>query len=73
MSDTTTSLSDLFPPKHLDYYRDLTCDTLLSVELTRDECAAVLKVYDRGIAALNVEETDLINTLITKMKDCIYP
>jgi hypothetical protein len=73
MSDIQTSLSDLFPAKHLDYYRDLTRDTLLSVELTWDECAVVLKAYDRGIGALSAEETDLINTMFAKMKDYIHP
>lgn len=73
MTDTQSSLADLFPAQDLDYYRDLTRDMLLSVELTQDECAAVLKAYDRGLGVLNTEEADLINAMIAKLKDCIHP
>jgi hypothetical protein len=73
MTDTQSSLADLFPANDLDYYRDLTRDMLLCVELTRDECAAVLKAYDRGLGVLNTEEADLINAMIAKLKDIIHP
>ena len=73
MTDTQTSLTDLFPAKDLDYYRDLTRDMLVSVELTRDECAAVLKAYDRGLGVLNTEEAHLLNAMIAKLKDRIHP
>jgi hypothetical protein len=73
MTDTQTSLADLFRANDLNYYRDLTRDMLLYVELTRDECAAVLKAYDRGLGFLNTEEADLINAIIAKLKDSIHP
>ncbi|UUA74241.1 hypothetical protein [Cellvibrio sp. QJXJ] len=73
MAELSTSGLGLFAPQDLDYYRELTRDLPCSVDLTRDECAAVLKAYDRGVNVLNLEELPLLNAVISKLKDCIHP
>lgn len=64
---------DLFPPQDLDYYRDLTRDMRCSIDITRNESAAVLKAYDRGVDVLNPNELQLLNSVIAKLKDVIHP
>lgn len=64
---------DLFPPQDLDYYRDLTRDMQCSIDITRNESAAVLKAYDRGVDVLNPKELQLLNSVIAKLKDVIHP
>ena len=44
-----------------------------SIDVTRDESAAVLKAYDRGVDVLNQDELQLLNSVIAKLKDIIHP
>jgi hypothetical protein len=69
----TSHIANLFSPKGLDYYRDLTRDMKCSIDVTRDESAAVLKAYDRGVDVLNQDELQLLNSVIAKLKDVIHP
>ena len=64
---------DLFPLQDLDYYRDLARDMQCSIDVTRNESAAVLKAYDRGVDILNPNEFQLLNSVIAKLKDVIHP
>lgn len=68
-----SDIASLFSPKGLDYYRDLTREMRCSISVTRDESAAVLKAYDRGVDILNQEELQLLNAVIAKLKDVIHP
>lgn len=69
----TSHIANLFSPKGLDYYRDHTRDMKCSIDVTRDESAAVLKAYDRGVDVLNQDELQLLNSVIAKLKDVIHP
>ncbi|WP_331351217.1 hypothetical protein [Cellvibrio sp. UBA7671] len=69
----TSHIANLFSPKGLDYYQDLTRDMKCSIDVTRDESAAVLKAYDRGVDVLNQDELQLLNSVIAKLKDVIHP
>jgi len=69
----TSHIANLFSPKGLDYYWDLTRDMKCSIDVTRDESAAVLKAYDRGVDVLNQDELQLLNSVIAKLKDVIHP
>lgn len=69
----TILIANLFPSNGLDYYRDLTRDLNCSIDVTRDESAAVLKAYDRGVEVLNEDELQLLNSVIAKLKDVIHP
>lgn len=73
MAELSISGLGLFAPQDLDYYRELTRDLPCEVDLARDECAVVLKAYDRGVNVLNQEELPLLNAVISKLKDCIHP
>jgi hypothetical protein len=72
MTEFYTSGIGLFPAQNLDYYREMTRDLSLSLELNRDECAVVLKAYDRGVAVLDQDELPLLDAVIAKLKICIH-
>lgn len=73
MTEFDISGIGLFPAQHLDYYREMTRDLSLSLDLSRDECAVVLKAYDRGVAVLDQEELPLLDAVIAKLKFSIHP
>lgn len=43
MTELNMSGINVFPPQDLDYYREMTRDLSCTVNLSRDECAVVLK------------------------------
>jgi hypothetical protein len=61
----------------LNYYRQLIggSGSQPRVELSPDECAAVLQIHDYGLAApaQNQETAQLLYSLIGKLKDQIWP
>lgn len=59
--------------KGLDYYRGLTVGQKHTVDLNQDEESVVLKAHDYGVNALNEEETQLLHSVIGKLKDKIWP
>lgn len=73
MTELYISGMGLFPAQSLDYYREMTRDLTVSINLNRDECALVLKAYDRGLEVLDHEELPLLDAVISKLKFCIHP
>jgi hypothetical protein len=68
-----SNLAELMQPKSLDYYRGLTSGGDAEANLSQDEAAAVLKAHDHGIEAMGTEERRLLNQVISKLKDSIWP
>lgn len=66
-------LAELMQPKPLDYYRRLTSGGDAEANLSQDEAAAVLKAHDHGIKAMGAEEVRLLDQVISKLKDSIWP
>lgn len=60
-------------PKSLDYYLSMTRGGTYSLNIDQEEAAAVLKAHDYGIAALDSGEVVLIDRLVSKLKDEIWP
>lgn len=61
------------PLKKLEDYRHLTKDSVLSVELTQDQQAVILKTYDYGLNALTDVDEMLLSAVIRQMKEVINP
>ncbi len=61
------------PLKKLEDYRHLTKDSVLSVELTQDQQAVILKTYDYGLNALTDVDEMLLSAVIRQMKEAINP
>lgn len=59
--------------KSLEYYKGLVAGKERTVELSQDEECAVLKAHDYGIRSLNDDELDLLDRVVSKLKDEIWP
>lgn len=59
--------------KGLDYYKGLAVGKARTVDLEQAEECAVLKAYDYGVLALNADELALLERVINKLKDEIWP
>ena len=59
--------------KKLEDYRHLTQDGALTVELTADQQAVILKTYDYGLNALTDVDEMLLSAVIRQMKEVIHP
>lgn len=62
-----------FTPPPLNHYRQLTTGGDVSTILTQDEACVVLKAYDYGLAGLNDDENQVMNSILGKLKDEIWP
>ncbi|MGI9292637.1 MAG: hypothetical protein ACR2PS_01530 [Pseudomonadales bacterium] len=67
------TLEELMKPKPLEYYLGMTAGGEIKISLTQNETAAVLKAHDHGVKALEPQETKLIDDLLSKLKDEIWP
>ncbi len=45
----------------------------INLVLTQDECSVALKAYDYGVEQLSAEEAQLLDAVISKLKDKIHP
>lgn len=63
----------MFIQKPISYYKDLTTGGDIKVSLTQDEACVALKTYDYGVESLDDAEKQLLNALIGKLKDEIWP
>lgn len=59
--------------KNIEDYRHLTIDGPLSVELTQDQQAMILKTYDYGLNKLTDVDEMLLSAVIRQMKQAISP
>ena len=59
--------------KNIEDYRYLTKDGPLSVELTQDQQAVILKTYDCGLNKLTDVDEMLLSAVIRQMKEVINP
>ena len=74
-TDTRIDLAEMLKPKPLEYYRNLVPRNgvaFTGFSLSRDQCAAILKAHDRGIAALAAEEVDLLDQVMSTLKPEIW-
>ena len=56
-----------------DYYLNLVEGGTRTVQLSRDEEAAVLRAYDHGLTQLSAAERENLDHVIAKLKDEIHP
>ena len=54
-------------------YEAIASDCFLTVELTAEQSAAVLRAYDCGLENLNAMQRYQIHVVIAKLKDQIWP
>jgi hypothetical protein len=57
----------------LGYYTSICRDGRYSIDLQTEEAAVVLKAYDYGILVLDEQEIQLLNSMLGKLKDQIWP
>lgn len=57
--------------KNLDNYRHLTKEGTLTLKLTQDQQAMILKTYDYGLNALTDVDEMLLSAVIRHMKEVI--
>lgn len=66
-------MDNFLKPKPLNYYQEMARPGVYKVDLTADQAAAILKAHDHGIAALESDETALIDQVMSILKDEIWP
>lgn len=54
-------------------YSHIAHDANVTVSITAHEMAAILGAYDRGLDALDSDERDGLNAVISKLKDELWP
>lgn len=54
-------------------YKGIAHDCTVTVDLSEEESAAVLKAYDYGLHNLDKEQQRALNAVISKLKDQIWP
>jgi hypothetical protein len=54
-------------------YSHIARDATVTVSITAAEMAALLGAYDRGLDALDQDERDGLNAVISKLKDELWP
>ena len=59
--------------KNIEDYRHLTVDGPLTLELTQDQQAMILKTYDYGLNKLTDVDEMLLSAVIRQMKEAIHP
>ena len=59
--------------KRIENYRHLTLDGPLTLELTQDQQAMILKTYDYGLNKLTDVDEMLLSAVIRQMKEAINP
>ena len=59
--------------KTIEDYRHLTLDGPLTIELTQDQQAMILKTYDYGLNELTDVDEMLLSAVIRHMKEAIHP
>lgn len=64
---------DLHNPSDFKNYRYLTIEKSITVELTTDQQAVVLKTYDYGINTLTEIEERLLDAVVSNLKEAINP
>jgi hypothetical protein len=57
----------------LNYYKQLTQGGSFDVELSNEQAAVVLKAYDFGVGQLASDEIVMLDAVIAKLKDKIWP
>ena len=67
------SIQNLFIPKPLDSYFDLTNGGDFEINLSQKEAALILKISDYGLSSLNQEELQDIEKVIFTLKCEIWP
>lgn len=60
-----------YKPYQLEYYRPFTKEGLLSVDLTPDHQAMILKINTNGIYALDDIDEALLKAVISRLSDAI--
>lgn len=65
----------IFKPKGLHYYKDLVhpVGTVVKANLTQEEACAVLQAYDYGIANLPSDSIEVLDRLMSRLKEEIWP
>ena len=73
-------IGNLFIPDDLGYYLDVVSEKLseegvltVSITLTQEQCAAILQAHDYGIAHVTPDSERQINTVMSSIKDAIWP
>jgi len=63
----------IFQTKMLTYYKPLTRDIKIDLDLTQEEAAVVLQAYDYGVYDLPQESIQILDRIIAKLKQQIWP
>ncbi len=61
------------PPPLAKYVNMLRGDMAVAVKLSQEEAAAVLQAHDYGLAALPPESLKILDRVMSKMKENIWP
>lgn len=54
-------------------YSDIARDTTATISITAAEMAAILAAYDNGLGALDDNTRTALDTVISKLKDEVWP
>ncbi len=57
----------------LSYYKQLTQGGSFDVELSDEQAAVILKAHDYGVGQLSSDEIVILDAVIGKLKDKIWP
>lgn len=72
------TLEDMLKPKPLDYYQAMLRSRenwyeTVAIDLDEAQAAAILKAHDHGIANLEPGEVALLDQVMSKLKEEIWP
>jgi hypothetical protein len=54
-------------------YEHIACDATVTIEVTREEAAAIFRAYDYGIGQTSNKEREALNAVMAKLKDQLWP
>jgi len=67
------SLDDFLKPSPLTYYLEMAKSGVYKADLSREQAAVILKSYDYGIKALDDAEIEILDQVMSILKDEIWP
>jgi hypothetical protein len=54
-------------------YDHIARDATVTIDVTKEEAAAIFRAYDYGITQTNDKEREALNAVMAKLKDQLWP
>jgi hypothetical protein len=54
-------------------YNHIACDATVTIDVTKEEAAAIFRAYDYGIGQTSDKEREALSAVMAKLKDQLWP